>query len=383
MTKKYCSTPNGIKKSSALWQGTGDHCIRPTHRVSLSLRTFWFRIEIARFEMRLKFAFLGTWPSHASMHVREAANRPDEVELLGMYDPNADVIAHCQERFSEWVEDVPVFEFEEAVLESDADAVVVEGHVYQNLDYAERALEAGKHVLLEKPAGVDLDQFGRIQKLATDKGLVLNLAYMWRYNPAVHETIRLAQAGSLGQVYGYRGHIPKPKSWHPELDTEYKVYQGGAYFEMAGHLIDNMVAIMGVPKSIHPHLCCHYGKKNVVDNGVVVYEYDDGLAIIDMGSMAIGSARRIEVHGTEGTVIHAPIGSGNLSLAVEKDTGDYKAGGFQDLEMGETGSDWSLLREMRACIEGAKEPDYSQEHDMSVQNVLFEACGVVDGKALV
>ena len=92
--------------------------------------------------MRLKFAFLGTWHSHASMHVREAANRPDEVELLGMYDPNADVIAHCQERFSEWVEDVPVFEFEEAVLESDADAVVVEGHVYQNLDYAERALEA-------------------------------------------------------------------------------------------------------------------------------------------------------------------------------------------------------------------------------------------------
>ena len=62
-----------------------------------------------------------------------------------------------------------------------------------------------------------------------------------------------------------------------------------------------------------------------MDNGVVVYEYDDGLAIIDMGSMAIGSARRIEVHGTEGTVIHAPIGSGNLSLAVEKDTGDYKA----------------------------------------------------------
>ena len=118
-------------------------------------------------------------------------------------------------------------------------------------------------------------------------------------------------------------------------------------------------------------------------DGVVVYEYDDGLAIIDMGSMAIGSARRIEVHGTEGTVIHAPIGAGNLSLAVEKDTGDYKAGGFQDLEMGETGSDWSLLREMRACNEGAKAPDYSQEHDMSVQNVLFEACGVVDGKALV
>ena len=333
--------------------------------------------------MKLRFAFLGSWHSHAGMHVREAAERPDEVELLGMYDPDPVVISACREGFARYGVVVPVFDSEEAVLESEADAVIVEGHVYQNLDYAERALEAGKHVLLEKPAGVNLDQFQRIQRLAKEKELVLNLAYMWRYNPAITETIRLARSGALGQIYGYRGHIPKPKAWHPELDIEYKVYHGGAYFEMAGHLVDNMVSLMGVPKSVHPFLRAHYGKRNVVDNAVVVHEYDDGLATIDMGGMAIGSARRIEVHGTAGTAIHAPIGSENLSLALESPVGDYKAGGWQDLEMGATGSEWSLLREMRACISGEKEPDYSQEHDLAVQKILLEGCGVLDGNALV
>ena len=40
----------------------------------------------------LKFAFLGAWHSHASIHVREAAARPGEVELVRMYDPDPAVI---------------------------------------------------------------------------------------------------------------------------------------------------------------------------------------------------------------------------------------------------------------------------------------------------
>ena len=131
--------------------------------------------------MALKFAFLGAWHSHAVMHVRETAARPDEFQLLGMYDPDAEVIARNQARWAEHGLPVPVFPSAEAVMESEAVAVIVEGHAYQNLDYAEVALQAGKHVLLEKPAGVDLAQFARLQDLATQKGLQLHLAYMWRY----------------------------------------------------------------------------------------------------------------------------------------------------------------------------------------------------------
>ena len=331
--------------------------------------------------MRLKFAFLGAWHGHAAMHVNEAAARPDEVELAGFYDPEPEVVARCRKRWAEHFPRLPVFDSAEALLQSDVDAVVVEGHVYQNLDYAERALDAGKHVLLEKPAGVDLARYKRLQKTAAAKGLVLNLAYMWRYNPAVHTALRLAREGRLGQIYAFRGHIPKPKGWHADLEDEFRVYRGGIYFEMAGHLVDIMVSLMGRPRAVHPYLRRDYGRREVVDNAVVLHEFENGIATLDMAAMQIGSARRIEVHGTGGTAIHAPIGSPNLQLCLEEETAEFKAG-WQDLELGETGSAWSLLRELRACIEG-KEPDYSAAHDLLVQETLLAGCGVEDGLALV
>ena len=49
----------------------------------------------------LKFAFLGAWHSHAPMHVREAAERPDEFQLLGMYDADSEVIERNLQKWRE------------------------------------------------------------------------------------------------------------------------------------------------------------------------------------------------------------------------------------------------------------------------------------------
>ena len=331
--------------------------------------------------MPLKFAYLGAWHSHASMHVREAARRPDEFQLVGLYDPDPEVIARNQQRWTQFNLPLTVFPTAAALLESAAEAVIVEGHIYQNLDYAEQALEAGKHVLLEKPAGVDLAQLERIHKLAKSKNLVLQMAYMWRYNPAIHEILRLARAGALGAIFQYRGHIPKPREWHPELAEEFSVYHGGVYFEMAGHLVDLMVTLMGTPLQVHPVLGRHYGDRAEVDNAVVVHEFESGLGVVDTTGMQVGMARRLEVHGTGGTALHAPLASSNLNLFLEKAVHGYKEG-WQEIEVDEPPGFPSLLRELAACIHGSKEPDYTLAHDLIVQRTLFEGCGIRDGKAL-
>ncbi len=333
--------------------------------------------------MQLKFAYLGAWHSHASMHTREATERPEEFQPIGFYDPDPAVVARREQEWSESFPDLTVFPSVEAVLDSDAQAVIVEGHVYQNLDYAEQALEAGKHVLLEKPAGVDLEQLKRIHKLSEHKGLSLQMAYMWRYNPTIHEILRLAKSGELGNIFYYRGHIPKPISWHPQLEKEFKVYHGGIYFEMAGHLIDLMVIMMGEPKAVQPSLGWHYDNRSEVDNAVVVHEFESGLGTIDTAGMHVesGKTRRIEVYGTKGTAIHTPIGSDNLSLSLETATEGYKAG-WQDLTITPPAEFPSLLRELSACIRGDKAPDYTLAHDMAVHRTLFAGCGITDGDAL-
>ena len=332
--------------------------------------------------MPLKVAFLGAWHSHATMHVREAAERPEEVELMAMYDPEAEVIARNLERWAEYGLTIPVVPSQQDVLDSEAEVIIVEGHVYQNLNYAEAALQAGKHVILEKPAGVDLDQLYRIHALAHEKKLHLNMAYMWRYNPAIQEILRLHAMGDLGQVCQYRGHIPKPKAWHKELALEYTLYHGAAYFEMAGHLIDLMVAFLGEPTRVLPALGRHYGERQDVDNAMVIHECSDGLGMVDTTAMQIGMDRRVEVHGTGGTALHEPLGSNNLRLFLEKEIDGYPAGEWVEREFTpEQAKVGSLLREMAACIDG-KTPDFSLAHDLAVQRTLLRGCGVDDGRAL-
>ena len=329
--------------------------------------------------MPFKFAFLGCWHSHTSMHVRESIANPDEFRLIGIYDHDPMVVAKRKDQWG-----TPVFPSVEAVLSSDADAVVVEGRIFENLDYAEQALKAGKHVLLEKPAGVDLKHLERVQSLAIENELCLQMAYMWRYNPAIREIIRLTKTGTLGEIFYYRGHIPKPKSWHQELETEIKYYHGSVYYEMGGHLVDLMVTLMGRPKRVQSMLGKHYGQlRQHTDNAVVMHEFGNGLATIDTASMHIesGKTRRIEVYGTEGTAIHTPIGSRNLSLCLEAATLDYPQG-WQDLEISVTDDDPTLLRELAACVDNRKAPDYLLEHDLIVQETLFAGCGISNNRAL-
>ena len=159
------------------------------------------------------------------------------------------------------------------------------------------------------------------------------MAYMWRYNPAIAEMIRLCKAGALGDLFYFRGHIPKPMGYHVRLVEELDRYKGSLYFEMAGHLVDIMVAFMGVPNQANATHASHYGDRKHVDNAVVVHQFDNGgLGTIDTASMHVesGRTRRIELYGTGGTAIHTPIGSNNLTLSLQRPFEHYDAG-WQEL----------------------------------------------------
>ena len=95
--------------------------------------------------MLLKFAYLGAWHSHAVMHVREAVQRPEEFQLVGLFEPQQDVLAQKLSQWAEYMPDIPVFDSVSDVLSSTAEAVIIEGRILQKLDYAEKALAAAKH----------------------------------------------------------------------------------------------------------------------------------------------------------------------------------------------------------------------------------------------
>jgi predicted dehydrogenase len=116
-----------------------------------------------------------------------------------------------------------------------------------------------------------------------------------------------------------------------------------------------------------------------MDNGLAICAFDHAWGIIEVPALeAAPHSRRIEVYGTEGAVVIPHLGSGHLP--------NKKMQVVETFARGET--DWKRtevpdeplhirdLREFAAVIAGKKAPDYSMEHDLTVQEVLLRASGM-------
>ena len=79
-------------------------------------------------------------------------------------------------------------------------AVVIAAPAGQHFVLARQALEAGKHVLVEKPLALEVDQAVRLCDLAEVSGLVLMVGHLMRYHPAFAELERIVLAGGLGRI---------------------------------------------------------------------------------------------------------------------------------------------------------------------------------------
>ena len=172
--------------------------------------------------------------------------------------------------------DLTVFPSAEAVLDSDAQAVIVGGHVYQNLDYAEQALEAGKHVLLEKPAGVNIEQLKRIHELSERR----DCAFRWRIcGVTIPLFTRCCGSPNWERLARFSTTVDTSQTdiVAPAVGAGVQGLSWRNLLRDAGHLIDLMVILMGEPKAVQPSLGRHYDSRSEVDNAVVVHEFENVL----------------------------------------------------------------------------------------------------------
>lgn len=329
----------------------------------------------------MKLGMLGMWHTHADGIVRRVAEHPDEFSLVGFYDPDPAVVAKRKAEWSPRISGFRVFDRPEQLLAEALDGVVVEGRVYENLALAKLALESGRPVMLEKPAGEKLDEFRQLVDLAQRKHLHLQLIYLFRYMSAVQEMLRRARSGALGRIYEFRARLPKDLPSYEQYVAELGRYKGGMFFEMAGHVIDMLVAILGRPMSVAPFLAHHHEQPgDFIDNGVAVFGFEHAWGIIEVPSLEVVSrSRRIEVYGTQGACVIPHLGSGHLANKNIQPIETFAAGDkdWQVHELPAATLQIADLREFAAVVARKKKPDFSLEHDLIVQEALLRASNMV------
>jgi predicted dehydrogenase len=329
----------------------------------------------------MRLGMLGMWHSHADGIVSRVAENPKEFTLAGFYDPDPEVVAEKRKRWEPKIPGFKVFEKPEQLLAEPLDGVVVEGLVADNLKLARLALDCGRPVMLEKPAGVSLDEHRKLIAAAREKKLHVQMIYLFRYMSAVREMLARAKKNEFGRLYEFRARLPKALADYKRNAWEVSRYKGGIFFEMAGHVIDLMVALLGKPTTQLPvlaHLHPTEGPEGFIDTGAAIFACEQAVGIIEVPALEVAPhQRRIELYGMEGACVIPHLGSGHLAdKNIQPVEITRKGGAWERLDLPAQTLQIPDLREFAAVVAGKKQPDFSMDHDLAVHEALLRSSGM-------
>jgi predicted dehydrogenase len=206
------------------------------------------------------------------------------------------------------------------------------------------------------------------------------MIYLFRYMSAVREMLARAKKNEFGKVYEFRARLPKALGDYKRNVWEVSRYKGGIFFEMAGHVIDMMVTLLGKPATAAPFLAHHHQAEpaGFIDNGIGVFGFEKAWGIIEVPALEVAPfQRRIEAYGTEGACVIPHLGSGHLANKnVQPIEVTRNGGAWERIELPAQTLQIMDLREFAAVVAGRKQPDYSMDHDLAVHEALLKSSGM-------
>jgi predicted dehydrogenase len=324
---------------------------------------------------KIKVCQIGTKHAHASGKMDTLRKFSDLYEVVGVVEPDAKRRQQLAE--SATYRDLKWMSEEELLNTSELQAVAVETEVRQLLPVAERCVAAGMHIHLDKPAGESLSHFKRILDDASRQRRVVQMGYMFRYNPAFQLAFRAASEGWFGHVFEV--HAVMSKKVDAGTRRELAEYTGGSMFELGCHVIDAVVKILGRPTKVTPFNRQTFAEQDsLLDNCLSVLEYPKATATVRSSVVEYDGGRRRQfvVCGDQGGIEIKPLEPPRATLALDAAHGDY-ANGTREVTLQPLAGryDGDFL-DLAKIIRGEKEHDFPPEHDLAVQEVVLRASGL-------
>ena len=196
----------------------------------------------------------------------------------------------------------------EDLLASDVELVVLGTPTPTHYALSKQALEAGKHVVCDKPMTITVAQAEELESLAAQKGVLLFPFHNRRWDGDFKTLRELIGSGRLGRIVSLDSRFdryrpePKPGAWREEEEG------GGLLYDIGPHLIDQALTLFGTPFRLWASLRGDRDKGSVPD-GVDIHltfhgpEGRDLLVRLGTTSLAADPAPRYRLHGTRGSYV--------------------------------------------------------------------------------
>ena len=217
---------------------------------------------------------------------------------------------------------------EEALDKADFDAVVITTPTFTHKSLSVLAAENGKHVFLEKPMAMDLDECDQIIEACKKNSAHLQLGFMRHFDPDFSLAYDRIQEGEIGEPMLVKSltHGPGlPPPWARDLKTS-----NGNLAEVNSHDLDATRWLMGSnPERIYLEVANFKGEErgvkteNYYDNMIASLKFESG----GLGSISgvcpcdYGYDARMEIIGKKGIMIIGSLENNALTVGIDRDTG--------------------------------------------------------------
>ena len=206
---------------------------------------------------------------------------------------------------AEWTDSVA-----DALKRDDIDAVAVCTPSGRHADLTVAALDAGKHVFVEKPLDVNLEAARRVAEAQRRSGRTVSVVSQRRFDPACSIVHQAVHSGRFGRVTSGTADMAWWRSqsyydsgdWRGTLDLD----GGGALMNQGIHSIDLLLWMLGRPVEVFAWTdCLAHRDIEVEDTAVATVRFASGALGVIHGTTAAypGLTARVQVHGDRGSAV--------------------------------------------------------------------------------
>jgi UDP-N-acetyl-2-amino-2-deoxyglucuronate dehydrogenase len=240
--------------------------------------------------------------SIADMHIG-AIREIGHARLAGVYSRTADKARRLGEREKcRWTTD-----YRELLRDPAVDLADIVTSSGSHAEIAREALEAGKHVLVEKPMSMTSAEADRLITLALEKGLTLGVVSQRRFEDQHEEVKKVLDSGAIGKLLLVEVSCPyfRDQAYYDSADWRGRIAtDGGAIMNQAIHSVDLLLWFAGPAKTVQGKTATQTHRMEAEDLALAIVTFENGAFGTIMASTSIqpGFTPCLNLYGEKGSI---------------------------------------------------------------------------------
>ncbi len=214
--------------------------------------------------------------------------REENVKTIHRCYPGAKVVSDVNEIFES----------------KDIQLIVVATPNNVHFSYAKKAMENGKHVLVEKPFTCTSSEAEELIEISKKTNKVLTVNHNRRWDSDFKTVQKVIKSEMLGEIVEYEAHYDR---YRPEVGENWRDKKSsaasGMLYDLGSHLIDQVQYLFGLPNEIFAYIDTQRKNSEVVDAFEILLKYDTLKVTLKSGMIVREPAPHFALHGRKGSFV--------------------------------------------------------------------------------